>query len=81
VQSCALSDKLKSNEKGLKVRKFFVDLLMHCLSSMSEWGLQDMAFNLQDFYYNILFLFEDEKEDDWASETLAYWNIYVTCII
>ncbi|KAF8493769.1 hypothetical protein F5888DRAFT_1599262, partial [Russula emetica] len=49
----------------------------HCLSSVSEWAMQDMAFNLQDFYYNILFLFENEQDDDWASETLAYWNRYV----
>ena len=42
--------------------------------------MQDMAFNLQDFYYNILFLFEDEDDNNWASETLAYWNRYVTCV-
>ena len=39
--------------------------------------MQDMAFDLQDFYYNILFLFEDEQDDGWASDTLAYWNKYV----
>lgn len=42
--------------------------------------MQDMAFDLQDFYYNILFLFEDEQDDNWASETLAYWNKYVARI-
>lgn len=42
--------------------------------------MQDMTFDLQDFYYNILFLFEDEQDDDWASETLAYWNGYVAHI-
>jgi hypothetical protein len=35
-----------------------------------------MAFDLQDFYYNVLFLFE-EQDDVWASETLAHWNRYV----
>jgi hypothetical protein len=40
--------------------------------------MQDMAFDLQDFFYNVLFLFEDEDDDNWASEMLAHWNKYVT---
>jgi len=42
---------------------------------MSEWPMQDMMFDLQDFYYNILFLFEEH--DEWAHKTLAYWHKYV----
>jgi len=37
--------------------------------------MQDMTFDLEDFYYNVLFLFE-EPDDEWASETLAHWNKY-----
>jgi len=43
---------------------------------MSEWPMQDMMFDLQDFYYNVLFLFE-EQDDKWAHRTLAYWHKYV----
>jgi hypothetical protein len=43
---------------------------------MSEWPMQDMMFDLQDFYYNVLFLFE-EQDDEWTHKTLAYWHKYV----
>ena len=46
------------------------------LSSVSEWPMQDMTFDLQDFYYNVLFLFE-EQDNEWACETLAHWHKYV----
>jgi len=46
------------------------------LSSVSEWPMQDMTFDLQDFYYNVLFLFE-ERDDEWACDTLAHWHKYV----
>ncbi|KAG6874525.1 hypothetical protein C0992_007650, partial [Termitomyces sp. T32_za158] len=41
------------------------------LSSISQWNLQEGVFNFQDFYYNILSLFDDRQ---WAKETLAFWN-------
>ena len=43
---------------------------------MSEWPMQDIMFDLQDFYYNVLFLFE-EQDNEWAHETLAYWHKYI----
>ncbi|KAG6894431.1 hypothetical protein C0992_006103, partial [Termitomyces sp. T32_za158] len=41
------------------------------LSSILQWNLQEGVFNFQDFYYNILSLFDDRQ---WAKETLAFWN-------
>ena len=38
--------------------------------------MQDIMFDLQDFYYNVLFLFE-EQDNEWAHETLAYWHKYI----
>jgi hypothetical protein len=46
------------------------------LSSCEEWGAEDGVFILQDFYNVILELFSDEK-DEWAVQTLAWWNKYV----
>jgi hypothetical protein len=46
------------------------------LSSVSEWLMQDMTFDLQDFYYNVLFLFE-EQDNEWACDTLSHWHKYV----
>ncbi len=46
------------------------------LSTVSEWPMQDMTFDLQDFYYNVLFLFK-EQDDEWAYKTLAYWHKYI----
>jgi hypothetical protein len=46
------------------------------LSSVSEWLMQDMTFDLQDFYYNVLFLFE-EQDNEWACDTLAHYYKYV----
>jgi hypothetical protein len=34
--------------------------------------VEDSQFNLQKFYNAIVELFEEE--DDWAAETLAWWN-------
>ena len=47
------------------------------LSSCEEWGAEDGQFILQDFYQAILELFDDE-EDEWAVDTLAWWN---ECIV
>ena len=40
--------------------------------------MRDMLFDLQDFYYNVLFLFKED--DEWASKTLAHWNKYCLSI-
>ncbi|KAG6824735.1 hypothetical protein H0H92_005990, partial [Tricholoma furcatifolium] len=45
----------------------------HALSSADEWPNQDMLFVPQDFYYNVLFLFED-IESNWCKETLNFWQ-------
>ncbi|KAG6831421.1 hypothetical protein H0H92_010634 [Tricholoma furcatifolium] len=45
----------------------------HALSSAEEWPNQDMLFVPQDFYYNVLFLFED-IESQWCQETLNFWQ-------
>jgi hypothetical protein len=43
------------------------------LSDVSQWGMQDGLFDYQEFYYNILELFE-RPDDEWTKETLAFWN-------
>ncbi|KAG6823412.1 hypothetical protein H0H92_010302 [Tricholoma furcatifolium] len=45
----------------------------HALSSADEWPNQDMLFVPQDFYYNVLFLFED-IESEWCQDTLEFWQ-------
>ena len=53
------------------------------LSSMSTWGVVDRnspdssnPFNLQEFYNNIIALFEgDDVDAVWVRETLAWWDL------
>jgi hypothetical protein len=43
------------------------------LSSIRKWPLQDMLFELDEFYYNVLKIFED-PDDCWTKQTLAFWQ-------
>ncbi|KIM43032.1 hypothetical protein M413DRAFT_26238 [Hebeloma cylindrosporum] len=38
------------------------------------WTLEDGAFEYGVFYQNIVRMFEDDHEDDWVKETLAWWQ-------
>ena len=50
---------------------------------MPVWGIVDQnspdsshPFNLQEFYNNIVALFEGDNVDDvWARDTLAWWDL------
>ncbi|KAG6847578.1 hypothetical protein H0H93_007285 [Arthromyces matolae] len=48
----------------------------HALASTSEWPMQHQVFSLQDFYYNVIFLFDDLDDNEWAQETLEYLQEY-----
>jgi hypothetical protein len=48
----------------------------HVLNTKESWAIDDGAgFNAERFYYNIIYLFEDD--DEWAQDTLDWWNEYV----
>ncbi|KAK0493704.1 hypothetical protein EDD18DRAFT_1078098 [Armillaria luteobubalina] len=49
----------------------------YALSSKDGWSEQDGAFDLPLFYQSIVDLFESHPEDEWALETLTWWNKYV----
>lgn len=40
----------------------------------SDWRLEDGIFDKQNFFENIVCLFEDDPNSDWATETLDWWN-------
>jgi len=50
---------------------------------MSAWGIVDQSspdssdpFNLQDFYNNIIALFEgDDVDNIWVRDTLSWWDL------
>ncbi|SJK96863.1 uncharacterized protein ARMOST_14562 [Armillaria ostoyae] len=46
----------------------------YALSSKDGWTEQDGAFDLPLFYKSIVDLFESHPDDEWALETLAWWN-------
>ena len=43
---------------------------------MESWDTIDGLFDIPAFYYAIIELFED-PEDEWAIETLEWWNMCV----
>ncbi|KAK0463159.1 uncharacterized protein EV420DRAFT_1639258 [Desarmillaria tabescens] len=46
----------------------------YALSSKDGWTEQDGAFDLPVFYNSIVDLFESHPDDEWALETLTWWN-------
>lgn len=44
------------------------------LSLMSQWGSSDNLFNLEQFYDNIVVMFEKDPEHPWVIKTLDWWN-------
>lgn len=38
------------------------------------WTLDDASFEYPVFYQNIVSMFEDDPEDDWVKDTLAWWT-------
>lgn len=44
------------------------------LSGMKRWNTQDNLFCLDDFYDNIVSMFEDNIKSPWVEETLAWWH-------
>lgn len=47
---------------------------------METWDIIDGLFDIPAFYYAIVELFED-PEDEWAKETLEWWNQYVVLYV
>lgn len=47
---------------------------------MSQWKSNDNLFSLQEFYDNIVAVFEQNPQDPWVIGTLAWWNGYVLFI-
>lgn len=47
------------------------------LSNMKRWSLSDNLFFLDEFYDNIVSMFEDNVESAWVEETLEWWNRHV----
>ncbi len=35
----------------------------------------DGAFNMEEFFLNIVKLFESDPNSDWATSTLEWWNM------
>lgn len=46
----------------------------YALSSKDGWTEQDGAFDMATFYDSIVALFESYPDDEWALDTLAWWN-------
>jgi len=44
------------------------------LSNIKRWKSSDGIFHLDDFYDDIVSIFEDNAESSWAKETLKWWN-------
>ncbi|KAG6839635.1 hypothetical protein C0991_000639 [Blastosporella zonata] len=44
------------------------------ISSVDIWSIRNGTFNYQDFYSNIVSLFEEKPENPWVVETLDWWN-------
>jgi hypothetical protein len=44
------------------------------LSNMTRWKASDGLFHLDDFYDDIVSIFEDNADSSWANETLEWWN-------
>ena len=38
------------------------------------WTIDDGAFEYVTFYQNIVRMFESDPDDEWARETLEWWN-------
>jgi hypothetical protein len=38
------------------------------------WTIDDGAFEYGVFYQNIVTMLESDPDDEWAQETLAWWN-------
>jgi hypothetical protein len=44
------------------------------LSNMKRWKPSDGLFHLDEFYEDIVSIFEDNAGSLWANETLEWWN-------
>jgi len=44
------------------------------LSNMKRWGSSNGLFYLDEFYDNIVSIFEDNADSPWVEETLEWWN-------
>ncbi|KAF8881882.1 hypothetical protein BD779DRAFT_1445162 [Infundibulicybe gibba] len=44
------------------------------LSSAPKWSVIDGNFSLEELFYNIVELFENDPKDAWAVETLEWWK-------
>ncbi|KAF8546264.1 hypothetical protein OG21DRAFT_1427548, partial [Imleria badia] len=49
--------------------------------SAEKWTDQDALFNYQDYYYRIICLIRETKDQKWASELLSYYNKYVADVL
>jgi hypothetical protein len=44
------------------------------LSNMKRWKSADGLFHLDQFYEDIVSIFDDNPSTPWAAETLEWWN-------
>jgi hypothetical protein len=44
------------------------------LSNMKQWGVSANLFYLDEFYENIVSMFEDNADTPWVKETLCWWD-------
>ena len=44
------------------------------LSGMKQWNTHDNFFFLDEFYDNIVSMFEDNVNSSWVEETLNWWH-------
>ncbi|PPQ86903.1 hypothetical protein CVT24_002730 [Panaeolus cyanescens] len=55
-------------------------MLRHAATAITDWRTQDREFDYDEFYCNIVDLFNKEKDDadlEWIESTIKWWNLRV----
>lgn len=47
------------------------------MCAQDDWRAEDGVFEKEKFFAIVTSLFEDDLDDAWCVETLAWWNKYV----
>lgn len=47
------------------------------MCAQDDWRAEDGVFEKEKFFMVVASLFEDDLDDPWCVETLAWWNEYV----
>ena len=51
------------------------------LNARNEWSTVDGNFDAEQFFLDIVALFEDDPTSDWAIQTLDWWDQYAKCSV